>query len=115
MRGRILLLLWVAIVAYGIPEALSWGSQGSRNYLGAVLNQNNPHRCESAWAIATTSALSARINLAMDNMHFYSPLVSLSAQSLLECDSLNFGCLGVPINLVRANQVNQYAGSSAIT
>jgi len=100
-------LLWASLT---LPDDFSWGSQGIRNYLGAVFNQNNPHRCESAWAIATSNALSARINIAMDKSGFHSPSVSLSAQSLLECDNLNFGCLGVRIILFRVNRVRLYAG-----
>ena len=110
MMNRILLFLLVVSAVFALPDRMSWGSQGTRNYLGAVLNQNNPHRCESAWAIATTNVLSARINIAMDLVHFNSPLVSLSPQSLLECDSLNFGCLGVRIILVRDNQARHYVG-----
>ena len=95
MIQKILLLTITLAVAIALPASYSWGSQGTRNYLGAVINQNNPHRCESGWAIATTNALSARINIAMNKMGFKSPAVSLSVQSLLECDNLNFGCLGV--------------------
>lgn len=80
---RILLIAVLLSALSALPLSFSWGSQGPRNYLGPVLNQNNPHRCESAWAIATTSALSARVSIAMDQMHFHSPLVSLSPQSLL--------------------------------
>jgi hypothetical protein len=93
---RILVTCLLASYVLALPSTFSWGSQSSRNYLGAVLNQNNPHRCESSWAIATVSALSARVNIAMDQQQFNTARVSLSAQSLLECDNLNFGCLGVP-------------------
>ena len=92
---RIFLIGLVLWLVTSLPDAFSWGGEGTRTYLGPVINQNNPFRCESAWAIATAAVLSARINIAMAKMNFVSPLVSLSAQSLLECDSLNFGCLGV--------------------
>jgi len=51
----------------------------------------------------------------MEDMSFHSPLISLSPQSLLDCDSLNFGCLGVIIMIFRANQVKLYDGSFATT
>ena len=102
MIQKILLLSLLIFGLMALPEQFSWGEENNRSYLGSVLNQNNPHRCESGWAIATANALSARINIAMDKMKFRSPLVSLSAQSLLECDNLDFGCLGVILDLFRA-------------
>ena len=83
MITRILLLSLIALLALGLPASFSWGAQGDKNYLPPILNQNNPRRCESAWAIATTNALSARINIAMAKMKFPSPLIALSPQSLL--------------------------------
>lgn len=83
MITKILLLgLFTALIA-ALPASFSWSNQNNRNFLGSILNQNNPHRCESAWAIATTNALSARINIAMFNIKFNSASVSLSPQSLL--------------------------------
>ena len=47
-----------------IPEQWTWGEGGEQgNFLPPVRNQNNPHRCDSGWAMATTSALAARINI----------------------------------------------------
>lgn len=83
MISRILTIAVLLISIVTLPDSFSWGSQGTRNYLGPVLNQNNPHRCESSWAIATANVLSARINIAMAKMKFFSSSVSLSSQSLL--------------------------------
>ena len=75
MQKKILIFILILIAGIALPDSFSWGSQGVRNYLGAIYNQNNPHRCESGWAISTTNTLSARINIAMDKMHFHSPSV----------------------------------------
>ena len=107
MQKKIFLLTILVVLGFTLPDSFSWGNQNGRSFLGAVTNQNNPHRCESGWAIATTSALSARINIAMNKMNFKSASISLSSQSLLECDSRNFGCLGVFFNLDRGIQPRQ--------
>ena len=115
MLKKIFIITLVFLYVLTLPDNFSWGSQGTKNYLGPIYNQNNPHRCESGWAISTTNALSARINIAMDKMGFHSPSVSLSAQSLLECDNLDFGCLGVFIFLSREIQDRLSDGSSETT
>jgi|JI9StandDraft_2_1071091.scaffolds.fasta_scaffold704792_1 hypothetical protein len=83
MNTQILLLVVLLTLGSCLPDSFSWGNQNSRNFLKTVLNQNNPHRCESAWAIATTNTLSARVSIAMSKMNFVSASVSLSPQSLL--------------------------------
>lgn len=93
---RILALLMVAAVALAaLPANFTWGAGGDRNYLTPAVNQNNPLRCESGWAWATINSLNARINIRIAKSGLKLPLVSLSAQVLLECDEWDFGCLGV--------------------
>jgi hypothetical protein len=113
---RILALLVMAAVALAaIPANFTWGPGGDRNYLTPTTNQNNPNRCESGWAWATINSLNARINIQIARGGLKLPLVSLSTQVLLECDELDFGCLGVRIPPLRASQRRPCDGSASTT
>lgn len=103
MRRILSLLLFAAAVLAALPTNFTWGAGADRNYLTPAVNQNNPLRCESGWAWATINSLNARINIKIAKAGLKLPLVSLSTQVLLECDSLNFGCLGVSFKRFRAN------------
>lgn len=46
-----------------LPANFTWGTGAKKNYLTPSANQNNPNRCESGWAFATTNSLGARINI----------------------------------------------------
>lgn len=95
MRRILALLVMTAVALAALPTNFTWGAGGDRNYLSAAANQNNPLRCESGWAWAAINSLNARINIKIARGGLKLPLVSLSAQVLLECDELDFGCLGV--------------------
>ncbi|XP_070493949.1 cathepsin K-like [Chironomus tepperi] len=57
-----------------------------RNYSLPVLNQK---LCNSCWAFSTLSAIESK--LMMKNSSFKTPL---SAQSIVDCDTVNLGCSG---------------------
>ena len=76
---KISLCILIIALATALPDSFSWANKDGKNYIGSPFNQNNPNRCESAWAIATTNVLSARLNIANKN----SPMVTLSPQYLL--------------------------------
>lgn len=80
---RIFVCLAILILTLALPSSFSWSNVEGRNYLGSPLNQNNPRRCESGWAIATTAALSSRANIAMKARNIAYPMIQLSPQSLL--------------------------------
>jgi hypothetical protein len=103
MRRILSLLLLAAVVLAALPTNFTWGAGGERNYLTPAVNQNNPLRCESGWAWATINSLNARINIKVAKGGLKLPLVSLSAQVLLECDHLDFGCLGVILKRFRVS------------
>jgi len=87
--------MMAAVVLSALPTNFTWGAGADRNYLSPAVNQNNPHRCESGWAWAAINSLNTRINIKIAKAGLKLPQVSLSAQVLLECDDLDFGCLGV--------------------
>ena len=80
---RICLCLSLLLSICTLPASFSWSSKDGRNYLNSPLNQNNPKRCESGWALATTAALSSRLNIATKARNEAFPMVQLSPQSLL--------------------------------
>jgi hypothetical protein len=45
MIKKILLLSVFTVLMATLPATFSWSNQNNRNFLGPVLNQNNPHRC----------------------------------------------------------------------
>lgn len=63
---------------------LDWRSFHNTNYVTMTRNQNSPAYCDAGWAMATTSALSDRINILRNNKY---PLIHLSPQVLLNCNA----------------------------
>lgn len=92
---KILLVLLAFQVCAALPGNFTWSDKDGLNYMGINQNQNLPYRCESGWAFATVNALNPRLKIRMNKTNFPSPTVSLSVQVLLECDTFDFGCLGV--------------------
>lgn len=80
-------------VAAPPPASFTWDDYHGISYLSEVKNQNFPQACNSGWAISTIDMLNSRIK---NLRKAQSPDISLSAQVLLSCDNLDFGCMGVP-------------------
>ena len=95
MLRYLLVYLFIFVVTASLPFNFSWANRDGVNYMGINQNQNIPYRCESGWAFATINALNSRLNFRLNQTNFTSPQLSLSIQVLLECDTNNYGCLGV--------------------
>lgn len=91
----LVLSLLLSLTLAALPANFTWANVNATNFLGINQNQNQPNRCESGWAFATINTLNSRLKLRMAQTGFSSPDVSLSVQVLLECDTNDFGCLGV--------------------
>lgn len=64
-----------------LPSAVDWRNTSGHS---EVMNQMLPSPCGSCWAFASTGALTDRIAIASDGLHF-----AISPQALLDCADLN--------------------------
>eukprot|EP01062_Namystynia_karyoxenos_P064558 TRINITY_DN5754_c0_g2_i1.p2 TRINITY_DN5754_c0_g2~~TRINITY_DN5754_c0_g2_i1.p2 ORF type:complete len:306 (+),score=127.98 TRINITY_DN5754_c0_g2_i1:84-1001(+) len=71
------------------PVSFDWRSNGGRNWCTKSVNQHIPKYCGSCWAMASTSALSDRINIARKGAW---PEVQIAAQTAVYC--VDNGCMG---------------------
>lgn len=72
-----------------LPEIVDWRNYNGTNYVSWSKNQHIPIYCGSCWSQGTTSALSDRFNILnwLKNNNTNAPQVSLSAQTIVNCEA----------------------------
>ena len=72
-----------------LPESVDWRNYNGTNYVSWSKNQHIPIYCGSCWSQGTTSALSDRFNILnwLKNNNTNAPQVSLSAQTIVNCEA----------------------------
>ena len=74
--------------AGSLPTKFDWRDVNGHNYVTGVREQK---KCSSCWAISTAAALESSILI---TSHTPDTELDLSEQSLVSCDTNNFGCIG---------------------
>ena len=72
-----------------LPESVDWRNYNGTNYVSWSKNQHIPIYWGSCWSQGTTSALSDRFNILnwLKNNNTNAPQVSLSAQTIVNCEA----------------------------
>lgn len=92
--SAVIFLLSVLLITISAQsgDRFSWDDFNGTSYMTDVRNQNFPYVCNSGWALSAIDSLNSRLKIARQAA---SPDITLSAQVLLSCDELDFGCMGV--------------------
>jgi cathepsin X len=67
-----------------LPSSIDWRNYNGSNFIGPIRNQHSPKYCGSCWDFSTTSAFSARINIAR-GPSYPGPSSYLSTQEIIDC------------------------------